>query len=186
MYNLSDFICCILQMKQEFQASFHRSTKFPPTSIANITLWDICFHVQLISKQIALHIFAVDWDTWHVNWVAPCYFSGTSPAGSPRWVNCLQCQLGCEGLYMQYAYETCCSAAYWYYRYQWYYHWDRYVSTRLHHYSYRYFDNRVSKTFLPYVFSKEAEAQSIKKLFSASLLFAKQNLFTLGIIMIST
>ena len=29
MYNLNDFVCCILQMKQEFQASFHQLTKFP-------------------------------------------------------------------------------------------------------------------------------------------------------------
>ena len=28
MYNLSDFACCIRQMKQEFRASFHQPTKF--------------------------------------------------------------------------------------------------------------------------------------------------------------
>ena len=34
MYNLSDFVCCISQMKREFRASFHRSTKFLSTSIS--------------------------------------------------------------------------------------------------------------------------------------------------------
>ena len=34
MYNLNDFVCCIPQMKREFQASLHQSTKFP----ANIDL----------------------------------------------------------------------------------------------------------------------------------------------------
>ena len=47
------------------------------------------------------HTFAVDWDTWHGNWVAPCYFNGASPTGSHRWDNCLQRHLACEGLYMQ-------------------------------------------------------------------------------------
>ena len=32
MCNLNDFVCCIPQMKREFRASFHQSTKFP-TSI---------------------------------------------------------------------------------------------------------------------------------------------------------
>ena len=45
-----------------------------------------------------LQIFAVDWDTWYVNWVAPCYFYGALPTGSPRWGNCLQRQLACKGL----------------------------------------------------------------------------------------
>ena len=43
--------------------------------------------------------FAVDWDTWHVNWVALCYFNGASPTESPRWGHGLQGQLVCEGLY---------------------------------------------------------------------------------------
>ena len=45
------------------------------------------------------HTFAVDWDTWHGNWVAPCYFNGAAPTGSHRWDNCLQRHLACEGLY---------------------------------------------------------------------------------------
>ena len=85
MYNLNDFVCCIPQMKQEFWANFHQLTKFPTNIDRQTTLWAICFHVQLISKQITHHIFAVDWDIWQVNWVAPCslvaYGSGTR-AGS--------------------------------------------------------------------------------------------------------
>ena len=45
------------------------------------------------------HTFAVDWDTWHGNWAAPCYFNGASPTGSARWGYCLQRHLACEGLY---------------------------------------------------------------------------------------
>ena len=45
------------------------------------------------------HTFAVDWDTWHGNWAAPCYFNGALPTGSARWDNCLQRHLACEGLY---------------------------------------------------------------------------------------
>ena len=48
------------------------------------------------------HTFAVDWDTWHGNWAAPCYFNGASPTGSARWGNCLQRHLACEGLYYIY------------------------------------------------------------------------------------
>ena len=40
------------------------------------------------------------WDTWHGNWVAPCYFNGAAPTGSHRWDNCLQRHLACEGLYI--------------------------------------------------------------------------------------
>ena len=47
------------------------------------------------------HTFAVDWDTWHGNWVAPCYFNGAAPTGSHRWDNCLQRHLACEGLYTE-------------------------------------------------------------------------------------
>ena len=46
------------------------------------------------------HIFAVDCDTRHGNWAAPCYFNGASPTGSARWGYCLQRHLACEGLYM--------------------------------------------------------------------------------------
>ena len=45
------------------------------------------------------HTFAVDWDTWHGNLAAPCYFNGASPTGSARWGYCLQRHLACEGLY---------------------------------------------------------------------------------------
>ena len=45
------------------------------------------------------HTFAVDWETWHCNWAAPCYFNGASPTGSSRWGYCLQRHLVCEGLY---------------------------------------------------------------------------------------
>ena len=45
------------------------------------------------------HTFAVDWDTRHGNWAAPCYFNGASPTGSARWGYCLQRHLACEGLY---------------------------------------------------------------------------------------
>ena len=45
------------------------------------------------------HTFAVDWDTWHGNWAAPCYFNGALPTGSARWGYCLQRHLACEGLY---------------------------------------------------------------------------------------
>ena len=45
------------------------------------------------------HTFAVDWETWHCNWAAPCYFNGASPTGSVRWCHCLQRHLACEGLY---------------------------------------------------------------------------------------
>ena len=47
MYNLNDFVCCIPQMKREFRASFNHF------QWANLALWGICFHVRLISKQIA-------------------------------------------------------------------------------------------------------------------------------------
>ena len=46
------------------------------------------------------HTFAVDWDTGHGNWAAPCYFNGASPTDSPRWCNCLLRHLAYEGLYV--------------------------------------------------------------------------------------
>ena len=52
------------------------------------------------------HTFAVDWDTWHGNWAAPCYFNGALPTGSAWWDNCLQRHLACEGLYPSGI--TCC------------------------------------------------------------------------------
>ena len=45
------------------------------------------------------HTFAVDCETWHCKWAAPCYFNGASPTGSLRWGYCLQWHLACEGLY---------------------------------------------------------------------------------------
>ena len=45
------------------------------------------------------HTFAVDWDTRHGNWAAPCYFNGASPTGSARWGYCLERHLACKGLY---------------------------------------------------------------------------------------
>ena len=48
------------------------------------------------------HTIAMDWDTWHGNWAAPCYFNGASPTGSPLWCNCLQRHLACE-----YAWKRC-------------------------------------------------------------------------------
>ena len=47
------------------------------------------------------HTFAVDYETWHCKWAAPCYFNGASPTGSLRWGYCLQWHLACEGLYYQ-------------------------------------------------------------------------------------
>ena len=57
------------------------------------------------------HTFAVDWDTWHGNWAAPCYFNGASPTGSARWGYCLQRHLACEGLYTWWRHqmETFCA-----------------------------------------------------------------------------
>ena len=43
--------------------------------------------------------FAVDCETWHCKWAAPCYFNGASPTGSLWWDYCLQWHLACEGLY---------------------------------------------------------------------------------------
>ena len=45
------------------------------------------------------HTFAVDCETWHCKWAAPCYFNGALPTGSLRWGYCLQWHLACEGLY---------------------------------------------------------------------------------------
>ena len=46
------------------------------------------------------HTFAVDWDTWHVNWVAPCHFNGGfANRKSPVTRRLAQRQLACEGLY---------------------------------------------------------------------------------------
>ena len=50
-------------------------------------------------NKSATHTFAVDWETWHCKWAAPCYFNGASPTGSARWGHCLQRHLACEGLY---------------------------------------------------------------------------------------
>ena len=47
---VKDFVCCIPQMKRQFRAHFHQLTTIP-TNIDAQSLWGICFHVQLISKQ---------------------------------------------------------------------------------------------------------------------------------------
>ena len=50
-------------------------------------------------NKLPTHTFAMDWDTWHGNWAAPCYFNGALPTGSPLWCHCLQRHQACEGLY---------------------------------------------------------------------------------------
>ena len=98
--NLNDFVCCIPQMKREFRASVHQSTKYP----ANIdrqtyfygTFASMC---NWFRNKSPTHTFVEDWETRHCNWAAPCYFNGASPTGSSRWGHCLQRHLACEGLY---------------------------------------------------------------------------------------
>ena len=100
MCNLNDFVCCIPQMKREFRASFHQSTKFP-TSIDRQTWLYGTFAPMCnwFKKKSPTHTFAVDCETWHCKWAAPCYFNGALPTGSLRWGYCLQWHLACEGLY---------------------------------------------------------------------------------------
>ena len=100
MYNLSDFVCCIRQMNREFRASFHQPTKFP-THIDRQTLLYGTFASMCnwFQNKSPTHTYAMDWDTWHGNWAAPCYFNGAAPTGSPLWCHSLQRHLACEGLY---------------------------------------------------------------------------------------
>ena len=91
MYNLNDFVCCIPRMKREFRASFHQSTKFAANIDRQTKLYgtfaSICHWFQ---NNSPIHTFAMDCETLHCNWAAPCYFHGASSTGSSRWGYCLQ------------------------------------------------------------------------------------------------
>ena len=69
MYNLSDFVCCIPRMKQEFRASFHQLIKFPTNIDMQTQLYgafaSMCSWFQ---NESPTHTFAVDWDNRHVTW----------------------------------------------------------------------------------------------------------------------
>ena len=78
---------------------FINQLNFRPTSIGKHNSTGHLLPCAIDFKQIPHHTFAMDWDTWHDNWAAPCYFNGASPTGSPLWCNCLQRHLACEGLY---------------------------------------------------------------------------------------
>ena len=100
MYNLNDFVCCIPQIKGGLRASYHQSTKFPTNINRQTQLYETFASMcNWFQNKSPTHTFAVDWDTRHGNWAAPCYFNGASPTGSARWGYCLQRHLACEGLY---------------------------------------------------------------------------------------
>ena len=79
MHNLNDFVCCVPQIKPKFRANFHQLTRFP-TNIDRLTklYGTIAFMCNWFQNKSPTYIFAVDWDTCHVNWVAPFYFNGVS------------------------------------------------------------------------------------------------------------
>ena len=71
---------------------------FQLTSIGNYRAFaSMCNWFQ---NKSPTHTFAVDWESWHCNWAAPCYFNGASPTRSSQWGHCLQRHLACEGLYV--------------------------------------------------------------------------------------
>ena len=57
LYKFSVLLCQINYFDLEFEAG-----------IPSMRNW--------FQNQSPTHTFAVDWDTWHVNWVAPCQFNG--------------------------------------------------------------------------------------------------------------
>ena len=80
------------QIKREFRASFHQLTKFPTKIDRQTCLYGTFASMcNCFQNKSPTFIFAVDWDTCHVN--------RDAPIGSPRWGHCLQRQLAYEGLY---------------------------------------------------------------------------------------
>ena len=82
------------------EQDFINQLNFRPTSIGKHNSMGHLLPCAIDFKnKLPTHTFAVDWDTWHGNWAAPCYFNGASPTRRPRWGNFLQWHLACEGLY---------------------------------------------------------------------------------------
>ena len=93
-------------MKRKFRASFHQSTKFPTSIDRQTQLYGTFAPMwNWFQNKSPTHTFAVDCETWHCKWAAPCYFNGASPTGSLRWGYCLQWHLACEGLYGDQAFK---------------------------------------------------------------------------------
>ena len=78
---------------------FINQLNFRPASIGKHNSMGHLLPCAIDLNKSPTHTFAVDCETWHCKWAAPCYFNGALPTGSLRWGYCLQWHLACEGLY---------------------------------------------------------------------------------------
>ena len=78
MYNLNDSFAASRKLSGNSEQVFINQLNFRPTSKGKHNSMGHLLPCAIDSKKSPTHTFAVDWDTWHGNWVAPCYFNGAS------------------------------------------------------------------------------------------------------------